>query len=388
MQAGEFAKIGAPVRAERRESAEQIPRRVFVPDVLVHLVGVEEEKDGFVPMLPQQIERPPNGIAGRFADAEVAVEALRQAERRMNQTASGHGQRPVPGLRETLRKGFETARESHRVPARVVAGDRSRRKHRGMSRKRPVCGRDALLGAQAIVKEVIEPRRRRGVVSVGAHVVGAKRVDVEEDDRTRRVPRGNRERGFREEKRTGRLSGTGVLVRELELDGLTAPRNLHRNRVPALGIRRESHDVRRHVWHRAGDADAKAAGGISREIAHVRARQSPRRPRRQRPSHSIPGRKPEAGTRFRADGDVFGLGDGEADDSLGAAAACQRNRRKHRGDGPVRAAAVRRFERSFNNFRIWHMTKLELAAIRLHLSPDIVGTQILHCGVAVGHLGD
>ena len=61
MRVDEFVKGGAPVGAQRREAAEELPGRVLVGGVLVHLVGVEEEKDRFVPVLPQQIERPPKG---------------------------------------------------------------------------------------------------------------------------------------------------------------------------------------------------------------------------------------------------------------------------------------------------------------------------------------
>src|SRR4030095_9761989 len=53
----------------------------------------------------------------------------------------------------------------------------------------------------------------------------------------------------------------------------------------------------------ARDADAEVSG-IFGEDALVRALQAPRRARRQRPSHGVPGRKPDAGPRFRRGGDL------------------------------------------------------------------------------------
>jgi hypothetical protein len=216
-------------------------------------------------VLAQQVERPPDRGVGGLAHARVAVEALRESERGEHETAAGHRERAVPGRGEALRERVEVVRERHRVPARVVAGDRGRREHRCVRRKRPVGGRDAPLGAKAVAEVAVEPGRRRARVTVRADVIRPERVDVEEDDRARRRARGDGEGGLREEERARLGSGAGVLPGELELERLVAAGNLRVERMPAAGLGGERHHARASPPLAARDGDAQLAGRVAGE---------------------------------------------------------------------------------------------------------------------------
>ena len=296
-------------------------------------------------MLPQQIERSPDGLGRRLPRREVAVEALSHAERGIDETASGHPERPVAGRRHALGERVEALRQHVAVTAGVVAGDGDRSEERGVRGQRPVRRGDAFFGPETLAKVAVEVRRGREPVAVRPHAIGPQRIDQEQDDRARRAPRGNLERRLRKKNRAVVGPASPASYASSSSRGRADLRQLDREPVPARRIRGELQEAGPRGALRAGDTDSKLPCGIAREEARVAAREAARGAGRERPPHGIPGREPDAGPGLRSDADPLGLGHRKADDSARTVRAREgsrgdRKRERHRGGAPSSAAST------------------------------------------------
>lgn len=156
----------------------------------VDLVGVEEQEETLLRDLRQPLQDPVDVglelVAGvGLARVAIDVEALGEAESRMEQTAAGRRQRGIARLAEQLGQQHQLVGQGlfvvEAVPVRVETAE-----HRNMGRQRPGGRRHGVLedhgGAPC---PGIEVRRGRPRVAVERQPVGAQGIDRDQHD----VPR-------------------------------------------------------------------------------------------------------------------------------------------------------------------------------------------------------
>ena len=246
-RAGERAGRPRPVRPERREAPEELLRHGLVGHVVVHLVGVEKEEDRLAAMLVEHRERLRDG------QSRPASRARRTGRSR------ARSRRPDRRSRRPSRRACGTRRAPRSTRAsrrrRAVAGRRARR--RGgrpvCERKSEACEGSVQLAAGRQVSARSQPRknrsslrRRRHPVPVARNVIGAQRVDVEEDDGLARAARcGSSSAGS--DRKSERAAAPGFASRYVDLearrgrarrqlDGPPVPAARHRSQTPQRAV--------------------------------------------------------------------------------------------------------------------------------------------------------
>ena len=137
----------------------------------------------------QALDPAQRGVGGEPGRADVAPNVVhREAAIEVSareHLVRHHGDRLVAGIRHHLCEGHDVRRQAigQRPDARRVrvgAGEQRRQRRRGARYR---C--DRLLEVEASGDQRVEDGRRRPVVAVHAHVVGAQRVDGQQQDARR-----------------------------------------------------------------------------------------------------------------------------------------------------------------------------------------------------------
>ena len=115
-------------------------------------------------------------------DGDVALEAAAQAETRPHEDPAHESRRGETPLVQRRRERRQIVRQRelfghHAVLARIETGEQ-----RGVGGKRPGGGRVGLLEENALGGEPVQERRSRARVAVGSQVIGAQRVERDQQE--------------------------------------------------------------------------------------------------------------------------------------------------------------------------------------------------------------
>ena len=190
-QGHQLTRGSAELPAAREHLLEPRPGHVVAVEVEV----VEEEQRGALPLLPEPAQALLTHAAGgafRLLDLRHALVEVEAASEAVAATQEGHVHDGAGGearTRQRLGQRLHARGDPHALlPGAVPVGIETRQQ-RGMGGQRPRGGRPCLLEDDRRGGEGVQVGRRRRLVPVCAQVVGAQRVDRDEQDGARGLGR-------------------------------------------------------------------------------------------------------------------------------------------------------------------------------------------------------